>query len=277
MTASRARSRVGQFALGSVTLVAVSFGCKPDREAETGGYVQGQPQYAPGYAGAAGAYGAPPYGTPPPAGAAGTPTGYPPTGYPPTGYPPAGQTPPAGWGGQPGTQPGTWGTPPSGGVGGAPLPPPTGTPTTPPPAGAAGAGSAQPIDPAAAAVVQPVLNELARTHTVAGAKPLGSPLAGSFQTGQRLEGQIQLQPQRCYTVVATALPPVTEINVQIVAATPLPGLTPVLATDSDTGATAVVGKKPNCYKWAFPVAAPAKVVVEVAGGSGLAAAQVYEK
>lgn len=266
MIASRARSRIVHVALGSATLVAVGFGCKPDREAETGGYIQGQPQYT-GYAGAGGAYGAPPYETPPAAGAAGMPAQYPPSGYP----PPA--PPPEGWGGQPGTTP--WGT---GGVAGTPSLPAAGAAGSPAPTGAAGAsGSAQPIDPAAAAVVQPVLNELARTHTIAGAKPLGSPLAGSFQTGQTLEGQIQLQPQKCYSVVATALPPVTEINVQLVLVTPLPGLDPVLAVDNDTGATAVVGKKPNCYKWAFPVAAPAKVVMQVAGGSGLAAAQVYEK
>jgi hypothetical protein len=135
----------------------------------------------------------------------------------------------------------------------------------------------QQIDPAAAAIVQPVLNELAKTHTVAGSKPLGSPIVGNFGTGQSLESAIQFQPQKCYSVVATSLPPVTELNVQFVAATPLPNLTPVLATDSDTGPTAVVGKKPNCYKWALPFPAAVKVVVQVAGGTGLAAAQVYEK
>jgi hypothetical protein len=70
---------------------------------------------------------------------------------------------------------------------------------------------------------------------------------------------------------------VSELNAQFVASTPLPTLAPVLATDSETGPTAVIGKKPNCYKWAFPVAAPVKLVLEVTAGSGLAAAQLYEK
>jgi hypothetical protein len=54
-------------------------------------------------------------------------------------------------------------------------------------------------------------------------------------------------------------------------------MAPIMAQDQDTGANAVLGRKPNCYKWPMPLAAPVKVVVTVAGGSGLAAAQVYEK
>jgi hypothetical protein len=152
-----------------------------------------------------------------------------------------------------------------------------GAPTTAPTASAGRAGSAQLIDPAAASVVQPIINDLAKQHTVAGSKPVGSPLVGNFQTGQTLEGQVQLQPQKCYTIVATALPPVTELNLQLVATSVIPNVAPVLAADSDTGTTAVIGKKPNCYKWPFPLPAPAKVVAQVAAGSGLAAIQVYEK
>jgi hypothetical protein len=126
-------------------------------------------------------------------------------------------------------------------------------------------------------VVQPILNELAKKETVAGAKAVGTAMVGNFQTGSVLETQVQLQPNKCYTVVATSLPPVSELNVQLVAVAPIPGLAPVLAADSDTGPSAVLGRKPNCYKWALPLAAPAKVVLTVAGGSGLAAAQLYEK
>jgi hypothetical protein len=160
-------------------------------------------------------------------------------------------------------------------AGGAASVPPA--PTAAAGAPSASGASAQALDPAAGAIVQPILNELAKAQTVAGSKPIGSPLVGNFQTGQTLQGQIQLQPQKCYTVVATAMFPVTELNVQIVAATPIPNLAPVLATDSDTGPTAVLGRKPNCFKWQFPLPTPAKVVLQVAAGSGLAAAQIYEK
>ena len=109
---------------------------------------------------------------------------------------------------------------------------------------------------------------------MAGAKPLGSAIVGNFQAGQTLEGQLQLSPGKCYTVVAAGVPPVTEVNLQMVSVMP-PGM--ILAQDGDQGPQAVVGKKPNCYKWPMPVAAPVKVILTVAGGSGIAAAQVYEK
>lgn len=226
--------------LGFASLALVLAGaCSHDKPPEAGGYQQGQVQYGQAGMGMAGQAGAA-YGA---GGSIGAPVGY-------------------------------------GQAGAVTAPPPAGgAPTTLPPSttGAAGAAHAQVIDPGAATMVQPIINELAKQYTVAGSKPVGAPLVGNFQAGQTLEGQVQLQPQKCYTVVATALPPVTELNVQFVAVTPIPNVTPVLAADSDNGPTAVIGKKPNCYKWPFPLPAPVKVVAQVVSGSGLAAVQVYEK
>jgi hypothetical protein len=247
-------------ALGSLALAALvmsgAAACKKNDQDTQTGYQQGQPQTQPGMQPAAGTQpGTQPAGTQP----AGTqPAGTQPAGTQPAGTQPAG-TQPAGT--QPaGTQPA--GTQPAGTQ-------PAGTP--------AAGGKATQLDATAGAVVQPILNELAKKETVAGAKPVGTAMVGNFATGSVLETQIQLQPNKCYSIVATSLPPVTELNVQLVAVAPIPGLAPVLAADSDTGPSAVVGRKPNCYKWALPLAAPAKVVVTVAGGSGLAAAQLYEK
>ena len=229
MASLRFRTLVVPLAVGLMSAAIFGVACKQEKEAETGGYLQGGTQYP-----AAGGAGAPPY-------AAG------------------GQT----WSQQTGAG-GSGALAGAGGlssVGGA----------------VAAGGSAQAIDASAASVVQPLLNELAKKHAVAGSKPLGAPIVANFQQGQTFEAQIQLQPQKCYTVVATALPPISELNVEITLATPLANLSPVLAVDSETGTTAVVGKKPNCYKWAMPLGTPAKVVLRAAAGSGLAAAQVYEK
>jgi hypothetical protein len=137
---------------------------------------------------------------------------------------------------------------------------------------------AQKLDASAAAAIRPFLDQTAKDQTQPGAKAVGETLVGNFGTGQTLDTQILLQPNKCYTVVATALPPVTEVNVQLVLMTPVPGMTPVLAVDQDSGPTAVVGKKATCYKWMFgTIPASAKVVVQVTGGSGLVAAQAYEK
>jgi hypothetical protein len=137
---------------------------------------------------------------------------------------------------------------------------------------------AQRLDAAAGLAIKPVLDQLAKTETQAGSKAIGETLVGNFATGQTLDVPIQLQPNKCYTVIAASLPPVTEVNVQLQLQTPIPGVVPVLAVDQDTGASAVLGRKTTCYRWMFgSFPASAKVVVQVAGGSGLVAAQAYEK
>jgi hypothetical protein len=172
-----------------------------------------------------------------------------------------------------------------GGAAGAPLVAAGGAATGTAGAAAAGAPAAagasalpQRLDPAAAAAVTPALIELGKKEVQPGAKPIGEALVGNFGQGQSLEVPIQLQPNKCYSVVAMGLPPVTEVAVELQLTTIIPGMAPVLAVDQDTGATAVLGRKATCYKWMFGVIpAPAKVVVRVTGGSGLVAAQAYEK
>ena len=143
------------------------------------------------------------------------------------------------------------------------------TATTPPPAAT--------TDPALAAAITPVLTQLGASQVVAGSKPLGTAAVGNVGPGQNLESQLMLQPNKCYSIVAAGAPTIGELSVQLVAVTILPGLAPVLAADQDTGPTAVVGKKPNCYKWALPVPAAAKIVVQATSGQGPAAVQAYEK
>ena len=144
----------------------------------------------------------------------------------------------------------------------APIP----APTTPPPA-----------DPALVAAITPMLTQLGSSQVVAGSKPLGTALVGNVGGAQTLEQQIMLQPNKCYSVVAAGLPPITDVNVQLLAVTVIPGMAPVLAVDQDVGPSATLGKKPNCYKWAWPIAAPVKVVIAATGGQGLAAAQLFGK
>lgn len=161
------------------------------------------------------------------------------------------------------------------GAAGAPavVPPPIApVPTTPAPAPAPTAP-----DPALVAAVQPMLTQLASTQTVAGSKPLGTAFVGNVGGAQTLEQQIMLQPNKCYSAVAVGMPPISELNVQFVAVTIIPGMAPILATDQDTGPSATLGKKPNCYKWALPLPVAVRVLVTAAGGQGVAAAQVFEK
>jgi hypothetical protein len=144
-------------------------------------------------------------------------------------------------------------------------------------AGTAATAQTQKLDPTAGAAVKPILDQLAKAETQPGAVAVGETLVGNFATGGSLDIPLQLNPNKCYTIVAVGLPPVTDVNIQITLVTPLPGMTPVLAIDQDSGAQAVLGKKATCYRWSFGMSAPAKVVVQVPGGSGLVIAQAYEK
>jgi hypothetical protein len=153
------------------------------------------------------------------------------------------------------------------------------TPTIPLPIPTVAPGpNATPLDPTAAAAAVQLLGPLAKQHAPAGATPVsGASLAGNFATGQSLEIQVQMQPGRCYTIVGAALPTVQNLDIQL-APMPVPGVgAPTVAQDQTTGPTAVVGEKPNCFKWAAPFAGPMRVILSVSAGEGMAAAQVYQK
>ena len=164
------------------------------------------------------------------------------------------------------------------------APPPTTTTTTtttppPPPIPTGTTGpTAAPLDATAAAAAGQGLDVLAK-QSAPGAKPVnGTMMAGQFQQGQILETVFNAQPGKCYTVVGAGLPNVQNLDLQIVAQSPLPGFgSPILSTDQTTAPNAVAAPHPNCFKWAAPMAASLKVVMTVSAGSGPAVAQVYEK
>jgi hypothetical protein len=134
------------------------------------------------------------------------------------------------------------------------------------------------LDPTAAQAATQLIAPLGAQHAPAGAKPIGSAIAGNFQQGQSLEAQVQMNPGKCYTVVGVGLPPVTNLDISLVPAVAIPGLpAATMAADNSVGANAIVGDKPNCFKWALPMSGMMKVVMTVSQGSGVAAAQVFEK
>jgi hypothetical protein len=136
---------------------------------------------------------------------------------------------------------------------------------------------AQQADPAAATAATALLDPLAKQHAP-GAKPLGTAVAGNFQQGQSLETTVQMSPGKCYTVVGVGLPPITDLDIQLVPTAAIPGLpAAVIAADNSQSAQAIVAGAPNCFKWALPLGAPVKMIVTAKAGSGMAAAQVYEK
>ncbi len=134
---------------------------------------------------------------------------------------------------------------------------------------------AQPVDAAtAAAVGQPLA--LRGQQQAPGAKPVGSILAGNFQAGQCLEMQVTLNAGKCYTVVGVGAQG-QEVDVLLTPGIPSPIPLPPLAQDNSSGPMAVLGGGGNCFKNPSPFPGPAKMVLKVSSGQGMAAAQLYEK
>ena len=152
-------------------------------------------------------------------------------------------------------------------------PPGYGPPGQAPPAAG---GAATPIAPGAAVAATPMLVGLGQSEAP-GAQPDGGPFAGQFQEGQSLEQPINIQPGKCYTVVAAGMG-IQQLDVQIVAQ-PAPMFPPtVLASSNSQGPMATVGgKAAGCVKNPLPIGGPAKVILKATRGAGMAAAQVYSK
>jgi hypothetical protein len=104
----------------------------------------------------------------------------------------------------------------------------------------------------------------------------GPAVAGTFQEGQTLEGAFSFQPGKCYTLVAGAAGP-QAIEVEMQYTTPIPGLAPSIGRSSQSGTQVSMGGKASCLKPLSPIAAPAKFILRVKKGAGIAVAQLYSK
>jgi hypothetical protein len=223
-----------------------------------GGYGNPAPSPAPGS-----------YGNPAPA-----PGGYNPGPFPPP-YTPPPSSPPA----NPSPSPAPSNPPPASSGGGFPWPFPA--PGTPPQGGGSGGstsgstGSATPIDPNLASVATVPLMAYAQQEA-AGMTREGGVVAGQFKEGQTLEQPIQILPGKCYAVLAVGAG-IQEMDITLVATTPIPQATPILAQDQGSGASASLGGRGQCFKWGLPFGINAKFVLKATRGQGVAAGQLYVK
>ena len=105
----------------------------------------------------------------------------------------------------------------------------------------------------------------------------GAAIAGNFQEGQTLSQPITLQPGKCYTFLAAGIGP-QELEIQLVAATPFPGLAPMMGDQKGTGGKVVLGPGSSCVKLALiPVPVQANWIVKATKGGGIVAGQAYSK
>lgn len=109
-----------------------------------------------------------------------------------------------------------------------------------------------------------------------GMQKQGPAVAANFQQGQTLETQTQLVPGKCYTILAVGAG-IQELDINLIALTPIPGMSPELARDNGTGSNAALGGGGKCFRLPVPFGVNAKWIITARQGSGLAAGQVYVK
>ncbi len=133
------------------------------------------------------------------------------------------------------------------------------------------AQKASPVDITMATQAAPIIQYLASSHLPSRARPLGAPFAAQFAQGQVLEQRVQMNEGKCYTVVAVALPPVTELDIELFEE----GGEEPLAKDLTRGPQAVLGSRDTCFR--PPKTGSYQLVLTVRSGQGVAAAQVFLK
>ncbi len=161
--------------------------------------------------------------------------------------------------------------------GGFPFPfpfPGAGAPGQGQPGQVPSSGAATPIDPNLAGVATVPLMAFSQQEAPGMARE-GNLIAGNFKEGQTLEQAFQMLPGKCYTVLAVGAG-IAQIDLAIVAVTPIPQASGVLAQQSGTTSAALRGRG-NCYRWDLPVGINAKYVIRAARGMGIAAGQLYSK
>jgi len=135
-------------------------------------------------------------------------------------------------------------------------------------------GPATPLDPNLAGVATAPLLGFAQQEAPGMARD-GATVAGNFREGQTLEQPFQMLPNKCYTVLAVGAG-VTQIDLAIVAVTPLPQASGVLAQATGGNSASLRGRG-NCFRWDLPVGIHAKYVIRATRGQGLVAGQLYSK
>jgi hypothetical protein len=108
-----------------------------------------------------------------------------------------------------------------------------------------------------------------------GMRAEGTPVKLTLSQGQTGEGQVTLQPGKCYTLVGASMPGV--IDVAVKATYPAPMQSNVLGQSMQSGPMPVVFAKDACFKNPAPIGMPVRIEVTMKQGSGQVAIQPYAK
>jgi len=109
-----------------------------------------------------------------------------------------------------------------------------------------------------------------------GMNPDGSMVKLSLQQGQTSEGQVTLQPGKCYTLVGASSIGVLETEIKVTMPAPL---TQQVLGQNAAGMNPmpVVWGGGNCYRSPSPIAMPVRLEVTMKSGAGTIGIQAYSK
>ncbi len=122
-------------------------------------------------------------------------------------------------------------------------------------------------------MLQPVLAPLASQYAP-GASPEGQAISVFAQQGQPATTPVNLQMGKCYTAIAVAGPPISDLLVELVATPPAP-LPPVPVAQQAGSNQVVLSGQPNCFQALAPTSGMLRVTAR--NGSGPVLAQLYGK
>ena len=98
-----------------------------------------------------------------------------------------------------------------------------------------------------------------------------------FDPGEVLVTSLQIDPGRCYTVLAS-IDGIQRLELSLVVAPPMSTFPPMpVAVAVGTPPNVALGAGSSCFKNPMPIPMPASVVVTAAAGKGAAAVQVWSK
>ena len=136
--------------------------------------------------------------------------------------------------------------------------------------GATGGGGAGAADPISLGIQHNA------SQNAPGMTPVGSMVRLTLQQGQTSEGQFQLEPGKCYTLVAASMPGVFETEIKVTMPAPLN--TQVLGQNAaGPNPMPVVWGGGQCYTSPAPMAMPVRLEVTMKSGAGTIGIQPYAK
>ncbi|MEZ4226654.1 MAG: hypothetical protein R3B13_37245 [Polyangiaceae bacterium] len=155
-----------------------------------------------------------------------------------------------------------------------PTPTPAPTPTSTATAQLPGDGGPVALDATTTAILDEVIKRKAKTDAPY-MKRVGTIFGATVAEGGRFEQTIMIDPGKCYSVIAVGGAGIEEVDLEIQARAPIPGLPgATIAVDNSMGREASI--KP-CWKNALPAGFPATVVMKATRGTGALGGQVFVK